>query len=340
MANMATNRSDILFAETDQQPGAHLVGLNGDDLLFANATRQWSADLVDLNGSGADGIVSITQNGAELTVNVNATGLEPNRTHPMHIHGETSPEGQAVASDLGAAALFDSDADGFVELGEASDGLGPVLLPITNQAGSFPLADATGAINFTATYDLSQIDLPRGVDVADLFPMELRSVVVHGVDVDAGAGALTGGEVDGTGGYKQMLPAAAGAIRELTTEPTGVGEISVLRGDNGNDQLFGGDGTDILLGGRGNDHLAGFGGDDVLVGGSGRDTFVIAEGNDQIADFEPRNDKIHFLDDDPVSAVQTEAGVLLSAGEATALLVGLRTGAATGAEVDAQGWLV
>jgi Ca2+-binding RTX toxin-like protein len=52
----------------------------------------------------------------------------------------------------------------------------------------------------------------------------------------------------------------------------GLGGNDILEGDDGNDQLTGGDGDDTLNGGRDNDTLSGGAGNDVLNGGGGDDT--------------------------------------------------------------------
>jgi hypothetical protein len=59
---------------------------------WASATpmpvQHYSADLTALNGSGVSGMAHLTlnPNNNELTVNINAMGLEAG-THPEHIHG-------------------------------------------------------------------------------------------------------------------------------------------------------------------------------------------------------------------------------------------------------------
>jgi Ca2+-binding RTX toxin-like protein len=58
------------------------------------------------------------------------------------------------------------------------------------------------------------------------------------------------------------------------------GRTGVLRGEEGNDKLIGGNGFDILIGGPGNDTLIGNGGDDVLFGGAGNDSLSGGNGND------------------------------------------------------------
>ena len=68
---------------------------------------------------------------------------------------------------------------------------------------------------------------------SDVFPLNNRAIVIHGLTVPVGAGAGTPGEVDGTGGYKAMLPVADGLIRAVAVpEPAflalfGVGILAV-----------------------------------------------------------------------------------------------------------------
>lgn len=333
---MATNRNDILAATDDQQAdGALLTGLNGDDVLLADGTQTWTATLAALNGSGVAGTVTVTLSGTQLQVQVQATGLEPNQIHAMHIHGRTGDAG--VAEDSGVAgAVRDVDADGFVELAEARPVIGPPLLPLQVD-GQFPTAAADGTLNFTATYDIT--DLPGGADIRDLLPMDMRAVELHGLTVDADDGLLTGGEVNGTAGYKATLPVAAGELVDGDADAADTAQGAVLRGDNGGDMLVGDAGDDLLLGGRGNDVLAGQGGDDQLVGGSGRDTFIVGDGNDVVVDFETSQDRLVFADGTALGGIQaanTDGGLQLTAGDATVTLVGVTANAAT---VDLSDWV-
>lgn len=332
---MATNQNDIIAATDEQQAGgARLVGGNGDDLLIADGTQSWTATLVSLNNSGVAGTVTATLAGDQLQVNVQATGLEPNQTHPMHIHGLIGDTGAAENSTLGA---FDSDADGFVELAEGAATIGEPLLDLQS-GGQFPTAAADGSLNFTATFALSDLDLPSGTEVADLFPLDMRAVQIHGDTVAAGDGILTGGEVDGTAGYKAALPVAAAEFVEADADATAA-EGAVLRGDNGNDHLIGGAGDDLLLGSRGDDVLAGQGGDDLLVGGTGRDTFIVGDGTDTVVDFERNLDKLVFSDGTGPGGVQassTSEGVQLTSGDNIVLLVGVQANTAT---LDLVDWI-
>jgi Ca2+-binding RTX toxin-like protein len=336
---MATNQSDILAATAEQQAdGAMLVGFNGNDLLLANSTQTWTATLQPMNDSAVAGTVTATLAGDQLQVEILATGLEANQIHAMHIHGLTATAGAgaevAAESDV-AGTVSDTDADGFVEMAEAAQTIGPALLPLQVD-GQYPVAGADGAVNVTLTFDIGE--LPDGADIRDLLPMDMRAVEIHGLTVAATEGLLTGGEVDGSAGYKASLPVAAAELVDAAPGATDA-EGAVLRGDNGGDMLVGGATDDLLLGGAADDVLAGQAGDDQLVGGSGRDVFVVGDGNDIIVDFETNLDKLVFSDGtgaNGVEAANTTEGMVLTAGAATIMLVGVQTDAAT---LDLSDWV-
>lgn len=326
---MATNRDDFLAATDEQQAGgALLTGLNGDDLLLADGTQTWSGTLTPQNGSTVAGTVTATLTDSLLQVQIQATGLEPNQIHAAHIHGLSSDAGTPANSTV-PTSVTDQDADGFIELAEGATAIGPALLDL-KAGGQFATAGADGSLNLTSSFDLSS--LPQGTDVADLFPLDMRTVEIHGLTVAAGQGALTGGEVDGSAGYKATLPVAAAELISADTTAAPPGQGAVLRGDNGDDSLNGGITDDLLLGSRGNDILAGQLGNDQLVGGNGSDTFIVGSGNDVVVDFEANEDKLTFSDGTTGSGIQassTPEGTLLTAGTNTVLLMGIDTDVTT-----------
>lgn len=108
-------------------------------------------------------------------------------------------------------------------------------------------------------------------------------IEIHGLTVEEGVGTGTAGEVDGTGGYKPLLPVAAGTIELVSGAESGG---STLNGGDGNDVLLGGNGDDTLNGDNGQDVLSGGDGNDTLTGGAGPDTFVYTAGDDVVTDFE------------------------------------------------------
>jgi Ca2+-binding RTX toxin-like protein len=315
-----------------------LGGGNGDDLLIAEPL-QWTAQLGALNGSGVTGTATLTLQDEGLRVQVQASGLEPGQPHAMHIHGLSTAEGVPLDSQPGTTAL-DADGDGFVELAEGRVTQGPPVLDL----GAAITSD--GTIDYDQTFSLDGSDgFAAGVDAADLFPLTARLVEIHGLTVAAGDGQGTGGEVDGSAGYKPSLPVASGGIEAAAaaTETAAADTDGVLlAGGNGDDVLIGGRGADLLAGGNGNDVLAGGAGDDDLVGGRGADRFFVGEGKDAITDFRPADgDRLDFGDADSSGLVarQTNQGLWITLDDGPisdpategVLLVSVRAG--SGAEV-------
>ncbi|MBD0270691.1 MAG: hypothetical protein ICV73_02065 [Acetobacteraceae bacterium] len=234
------------------------------------------ADLQALNNSGVSGYAELARQGDRLTVRVQAEGLEADQTHIQHIHGRVGEDGGALESNVPGEA-FDADGDGFVELAEGIPSYGPVLFNLTSPQGAdlagFPTAPG-GNVDFAETYDLSQSGgFGMGFDASNFAPFDLREYVIHGLSVDGSKGAGTPGEVDGTGGYKLVLPAASAEF-----EAVGSG----LYGDGGDDRLIGSRGDDTLDGGGGNDELHGAEGDDLLMGGEGDDSLSGDAGADAL----------------------------------------------------------
>ncbi len=218
--------------------------------LFASSAQaaSFQVDLDELNDSGVTGTVmlDLSDDMESLTVTLDAMGFEPNVDHVGHIHGAFNMMGEVVDSQTPTLAQ-DTDGDGFVELGEGAPVYGPIVLPIET------INTPDGSASYTMTYDLtdssifgSNVLTPDEMDTfmaSDLFPLDFREIVYHGLTVEPGVGAGTPGEVDGTGGYLAVLPAAAGEIVAVdedmvsTPEPAataalaiaGVGSIFGLR---------------------------------------------------------------------------------------------------------------
>jgi Ca2+-binding RTX toxin-like protein len=220
-----------------------------------------------------------------MTVRVEADGLEPNQTHITHIHGRVGPDGEALNSRVPSPS-FDTDGDGFVELGEGLPAYGPILFNLSSPQGAGPEGFPTapdGRIRVEQTYDLSRSEgFGMGFDMADLMPLDLREFVVHGLSADGSAGAGTPGEIDGTPGYKLVLPVASGEFAALGSSLSGRGGADTLTGARGDDTLSGGAGADLLLGGAGDDGLAGDAGADSLLGEAGSDVLRGGDGNDSL----------------------------------------------------------
>lgn len=204
---------------------------------FSSAAAQaasFKADLGALSGSGVTGtaLINLSDDHKTLTVTTNATGLEPNQDHVQHIHGLFSPAG-AIADSMSPTLANDADGDGFVELAEGGPVYGPIVLPLET------INTPDGNASVTTTYDLtdpsifgSNRDTGVPFTAADLMPLTFREVVIHGRSVDAGIGAGTPNEVDGTGGYLAVLPVAAGEIEAVDTaavpEPDAIATLALI----------------------------------------------------------------------------------------------------------------
>lgn len=187
----------------------------------AFALTSFSAILNPLNNSGVHGIANLTLDGTILTVNMLATGLEPDEMHMAHIHGLLDSNNMPLASTVPTIAQ-DTDKDGYIELAEGLKTYGPILLQLTNPPGNTASGFSTapyGQINYSETFDLSkQSDFGSTFTTAQLLPLSLREIVIHGMTV-GNAGAGTPGEVNGIAGYKDALPVAAGSIYQVSPVP-------------------------------------------------------------------------------------------------------------------------
>jgi len=184
------------------------------------------SDIRPLNESGVSGSVEMTVDPDAMTLSfaMALTGLEPGQLHVQHIHGVFDGMGNPAQS-VSPTLDDDTDGDGFVELAEGGPRYGPIVLELKDPGnpvnGGFPVTAADGTSTFTWIFDLND-SAPFGLNVltddpddtftaADLLPLSLREIVIHGLTLREGEGA-NGGEADGTAGYKTVLPVAVGRI--------------------------------------------------------------------------------------------------------------------------------
>jgi hypothetical protein len=190
----------------------------------ASAAQLFTVNFAQINGMGASGTATLELNddATSLGITVQAMGLEPGGVHLGHIHGLFSDvtTGMPVNSTTPGPAQ-DADGDGFVELAEGLVTYGPILVDFGNVD-----PDLDGSVNFSRTFDLTDPStFANGYTRTDLLGMDLsslhlREIVLHGMSVPAGAGANTPGEVDGTGGYKAVLPILSGQITAVPEPAT------------------------------------------------------------------------------------------------------------------------
>lgn len=217
MINQRSTRSKLLLATA-------LVVAGG--AAQAGHLSYYEVILQELNASGVSGSGSFVYDDNEktLSVELNATGLYEFGPHAQHIHG--IPSGDSVSpptedADGDGFADIDTDKDQFIELAEAAPFYGPVMVSLTEEDGSL-VETPTGVLNYSRVFDLTDPSIYGGdFDITDLGPdtLENREIVIHGGYVWGMAtgvfGAGTGGEVDGTIGFKAFLPVATGEIYKV-----------------------------------------------------------------------------------------------------------------------------
>ncbi|WP_162053382.1 hypothetical protein [Pontibacter pamirensis] len=159
---------------------AHQKGVNKGSAI----ERTFMANLQPLNNSGVSGTATITVDANVLTVEVMASGLEPNLPHPQHIHGFKDDNRNATCP----TPADDTNGDGFVDLVEGLPSYGPVLLELYVPIDEFPVADADGNLNYTRTFELGEIEFEEEgqvIDYKDLKPLQNRAIVLHGLTVNS-----------------------------------------------------------------------------------------------------------------------------------------------------------
>ncbi len=144
--------------------------------------QKYVAEMIQLNSSGVYAEIELTLlSGNRLKVEIEASGMEPGKPHPQHIHGKDNPK--TNASCPGPEA--DRDGDGLVSVGEGLPAYGPIILPLV----PFDLVDAGGNLDYEATFTVN----PQALQ-----PLHKRAIVLHGMTVN--------------GAYVPSLPIACGEI--------------------------------------------------------------------------------------------------------------------------------
>ncbi len=169
----------------------------------AHEGTAYSGTLNALNGEtgSGDAYIEVDESGDNMTVQVNATGLELDFVHAMHIHavfdGDLSEE--PGESDIPASSCptvanndtvdggdapgtEDSEADGFVNVLEGASSYGGVQVSLTTEGDTS--ADSALAVDRFPVG--TEIDYERTIEIPSALKDELADVhiVVHGTDID------------------------------------------------------------------------------------------------------------------------------------------------------------
>lgn len=182
-----------------------------DDAMF------YKSRLTELNESGVFGLAYLRLEGQVLETTIWAAGLTPDMIHPQHIHG--------LDDDQNATCPDASDAgdDGILTLGEGAPYYGPVILPLMQENGTWPVANTYGMYVYERTFNLPyDVSAEKTVTVEDLMPLVNRAIVLHGMFVPDGALSNDNDEdpnndndADTDPDYIATLPVACGQIWEI-----------------------------------------------------------------------------------------------------------------------------
>ena len=175
--------------------GCDNSGSNGPE------TMTYTADLRALNGSGVTGQATVTVEGNQMSVTVDAEGTVAEQVHPQHIHGSTD-------GTVSACPTMDADSDdnGRISVSEGAPAYGGILVPLDGSldtaeglgdVDTFPVAEGGGAYTYDRTIATATLAVNGDRSFADL-RLENHAIVLHGAMVD--------------GEYSATLPVACGPL--------------------------------------------------------------------------------------------------------------------------------
>lgn len=167
------------------------VGVMAAPALAAHEGTAYSGDLSELNSSGATGeaYVEVSEDGETMTVSVDASDLDLDFVHAMHIHGIYDGDVEADAPDAGEFASStcptmsdDANGDGVLTVAEGAPKYGAVLTSLTTE-GDTTAASALAVERYPAG---TSIAYEREIPIPSAMKDELDAVhiVVHGTDTD------------------------------------------------------------------------------------------------------------------------------------------------------------
>jgi len=149
--------------------------------------ERYSTSLQSLNDSGVKGKATATLAGRHLTLDIRATGMEPNRTHDQDLQGfPRRPREAACPTDE-----QDRDRSGLLEAGEEESRSGRRILALE----PYPTVESDGRLDYRLTFTVD----PDAVE-----PMDSRVLVLRGMSTESGGSP--------TDDYAPSLPVACGTF--------------------------------------------------------------------------------------------------------------------------------
>lgn len=154
----------------------------------AHEGTSYEGTLSELNASGGSGdaYITVSEDGETFEVAVNATGLNLDGPHAMHIHGVL--EGDEIQASACPTMDDDANDDGVLDVAEGVPLYGGIQVSLTTEGDTSP-DSALAVERFPAGTEIeylrAEIDIPDNVKPA----IDKVHVVVHGID-ENGNGTL------------------------------------------------------------------------------------------------------------------------------------------------------
>jgi hypothetical protein len=196
----------------------------------------WFAVLSELNGSGAggDAIMTVSDDGETMSVELVADGFNLDGPHAIHLHGIVE-DGEVLASSCPTEAE-DANGDGVVTVVEGAARYGTVQISLTNEGDTSP--DSALAVDRFSSG--TSIDYARtGIEIPEMLRSEAGKlhIVVHGID-ENGNGTLDLDQTERSSLTDELpreatAPALCGTLTVLSegTIETGLGAVAEPGGE-------------------------------------------------------------------------------------------------------------
>lgn len=175
-----------------------LVGCDQSGGMDGPEPETFTAPLTALNNSGVSGEATVTVEGDQFTVSVDAQGPEAGNVHAQHIHGFASDASSCPTAEA------DTSGDGRISVGEGAPAYGGILVPLDGSLDeaeglgdleTFPTGDGSYSYNMSITTGNLAVNDDKSFD--DL-TLDSHAIVVHGKTVE--------------GEYKATRPIACGTL--------------------------------------------------------------------------------------------------------------------------------
>lgn len=154
----------------------------------AHEGTSYTGTLSELNGSGGSGEVTVTvsEDGESFGVDLDASGLNLDGPHAMHIHGIV--EGDDVQASACPTMEADADGDGVIDVAEGVPFYGGIQVSLTTEGDTSP-DSALAVERYPAGTDFEYYR--DGITIPDPIKPNIDKlhVVVHGLD-ENGNGTL------------------------------------------------------------------------------------------------------------------------------------------------------